>query len=138
MSISSQAVALPSPDPKTVAGGFATVVVALITALTVFHVVDWSAAQTALVTAEAGAVGGFVTAVAAHRKVDTAKEPVAVAATFTAMVSATLALGSGFAWWSLTEQQTGAVIGLLTAVIGVGGALLARNCVSPIPDAPKQ
>ena len=60
---------------------------------------DWSAAQTALVTAEAAAVTGFITALVAHLKRGTKQEPVALAATFTATVSATLALGSGFGWW---------------------------------------
>ncbi|HTX09525.1 MAG TPA: hypothetical protein VME22_12985 [Solirubrobacteraceae bacterium] len=130
MSISSQAAALPSPDPKTVAGGVAALAVALITTVTVFRIVDWSAAQTALVTAEATAMGAFLTALDAHIMPGTSKEPVALAATFTATVSATLALGSGFGWWSLTEQQVSAVVGVLTGVIAVGGALLAREHVT--------
>jgi hypothetical protein len=130
MSISSQAATLPSPNPKAVAGGLGTLAVALITIVTVFKVVDWSAAQTAFVTAEAAAVAGFLTALVAHLMPGTSKEPVALAATFTATVSATLALGSGFGWWSLTEQQTSAVAGVLTAVLGVGGALIARHHVT--------
>ena len=39
------------------------------------------------------------------------------------------ALGSGFGWWSLTEQQMSAVAGVVTAIPGVGGALFARQCV---------
>ena len=130
MSISSQAATLPPPNPKAVVGAIGALAVALITIVTVFKVVDWSAAQTALVTAEAAAVVGLLTAVVAHLMPGTAKEPVALAATFTATVSATLALGTGFGWWSLTEQQTSAVAGLLTAVIGVGGALFARQYVT--------
>jgi hypothetical protein len=98
--------------------------------VTVFKVVHWSAAQTALVTAEAAAVAGFVTAFVAHLIPGTAKEPVALAATFTAVVSATLALGSGFGWWSLTEQETSAVAGVVTALLGVGGAVFARHHVT--------
>ncbi|MBV8988465.1 MAG: hypothetical protein JO372_07885 [Solirubrobacterales bacterium] len=125
---------LPSSNPKATAGTLGTLAVAVVTMFTVFNVVHWTAAQTALVTAEAAAVAGFFTALVAHRKTGTAKEPVALAATFTALVSATLALGSGFGWWSLTEQQTGAVAGLVTAVLGVGGALLARQRVQPKPE----
>ena len=120
MAISSQAAALPPQNPKAVAGSFGALVLASITIITVFKVVDWSAAQTALVTFEGAAVAGFFTALVAHLRVGTSKEPVALAATFTAMVSATLALGSGFGWWSLTEQQTSAVAGLFTALLGWG------------------
>lgn len=130
MSISSQAAALPSQNPKAVGGSFGALVLASITIVTVFKVVEWSAAQTALVTFEGAAVAGFFTALVAHLRVGTSKEPVALAATFTAMVSATLALGSGFGWWSLTEQQTSAVAGLFTALLGVGGALIARQHVT--------
>ena len=98
--------------------------------VTVFNVVHWSAAQTALVTAEAAAGAGFVTALLAHLRPNTSKEPVALASTFTALVAATLALGCGFAWWSLTEQQTGAVVGLVTAILGLGAGLLARQHVT--------
>jgi hypothetical protein len=130
MSTSTQAAKLPSLNPKAVVAAVGTLAVALITILTVFKVVDWSAAQTALVTAETAAVIGFVTAAVAHLTPGTSKEPVALAATFTATVSATLALGTGFGWWSLTEQQVSALVGLLTAVIGVGTALLARQYVT--------
>jgi hypothetical protein len=132
MSVSSQAATLPSPKPKAVVAGLAALTVALITIVTVFKVVDWSAAQTALVTAEMAAVAGLATALVAHLRPGTAKEPVALAATFTATISATLALGSGFGWWSLTEQQTSAVAGLVTAVLGVGGAVIARNHVTAV------
>jgi hypothetical protein len=130
MSSSSQAAVLRSPNPKAVVGGLGTLAVALITVVTVFKVVDWSAAQTALVMAEAAAVAGLITALVVHLNPGTSKEPVALAATFTATVSATLALGSGFGWWCLTPQQTSAVVGVLTAVLGVGGALFARHRVT--------
>jgi hypothetical protein len=129
-STSTPAATLPSPNQKTVAGGVGTLAVALLTIVTVFKVVDWSAAQTALVTAEAAAVAGLITALVAHLMPGRSKEPVALAATFTATVSATLALGSGFGWWSFTEQQTSAVAGIVTAVLGVGSALLARQHVT--------
>jgi hypothetical protein len=130
MSTSTQAATLPPLNPKAVIAAIGTLAVALIAILTVFKVVDWSAAQTALVTAETAAVIGFVTAIVAHLTPGTSKEPVALAATFTATVSATLALGTGFGWWSLSEQQVSALVGLLTAMIGVGTALFARQYVT--------
>ena len=125
-----QAAVRPSPNPRAVLGAIATLALSVITLITVFEVVDWSAAQTALVTAEVAAVSGFVTALVAHLAPGTAKEHVALAATFTAAVSATLALGSGFAWWHLTEQEISAAAGVVTAVLGVGGAVVARQHVA--------
>ena len=131
VTLASPAVTLPAPNQKAVLAGLGTLAVALVTMVTVFNLVHWSAAQTALVAAEAAAVAGLVTALVAHLRPGRTKEPVALAATFTATVSATLALGSGFGWWSFTAQQTSAVAGVVTAVLGVGGALFARHQVSP-------
>jgi hypothetical protein len=130
MSISTHAIAATPGRPKAVAGGLGSLALAVLTIVTVFKLVSWSAAQTALATAETAAIAGLVTAVISHLKPGTSKEPVAVAATFTATVSATLALGSGFGWWHLTVQETSAVAGLVTAILGVGGALLARTHVT--------
>jgi hypothetical protein len=130
MSTSAHTATLTSANAKAVVGALGTLAVAFLTIVTVFKAVDWSAAQTALVMAEAAAVAGFVTALVAHVIRGTSPEPVALAATFTATVSATLALGSGFGWWSLTEQQTSAVAGVVTAVLGVGGAVFARDRVT--------
>ncbi len=135
MSTATPAATLPSPRQKTVVGGLGTLVVAFLTIVTVFKAVNWSAAQTALVTAEAAAVTGLITALVAHLAPGTSKEPVALAATLTASVSATLALGSGFGWWSFTEQQTSAVAGVVTGVLGVGGALFARHHVTARSDS---
>jgi uncharacterized membrane protein YcfT len=119
-----------SPNPRIVLGAISTFAVAVITLATVFEIVDWTAAQTALVTAEVATVTGFATAVVAHLRPATAKEHVAVAATFTAAVSATLALGSAFGWWNFTEQEISALAGVVTAVLGVGGAVVARQHVT--------
>jgi hypothetical protein len=127
----SHAAPLPSPNPRTVLAAVSALAVAVITLVTVFQVVDWSAAQTALVTAEVAAVTGLVTALVAHFKPGTPKEHVALAATVTATVTATLALGSGFAWWTLTQEEISALAGVVTAVLGVGGALIARQLVTP-------
>ncbi len=104
--------------------------VAVIGVLTSFSLVEWSAAQTTLVTAEAGAIIGLVSALLAHFWPSTSKEPVALAATFTAAVSATLALGAGFSWWHLTAEQTSALVSLVSAVFGIGGAVVARSLVT--------
>lgn len=119
----------PSPSPRAVLAALSTLGVAVITLITVFKIVDWSAAQTALVVAEVAAVTGLVTALVAHLKPATSREHVALAATLTATVAATLALGTGFRWWTLTEQETSAIAGVVTAVLGVGGAVFARQHV---------
>lgn len=102
---------------------------AVIGVLTVFQTVDWTPAQTTLVTTESGAVMGFAWAVLAHFWPGTQQQPVAMAATFTALSSATVALGAGFEWWHWTGEQMAAINGLMTAVVGVGTALLAHNLV---------
>jgi hypothetical protein len=120
------------PSAKAMFASLGTLAVAAITLLTTFDVVDWSDSQTALVTAEAGATIGFLSAVYAHFRRATPKEPVALAATFTALVSATGALGTGFDWWDLTADEVSALVGAITATIGVGTAILARNNVTPV------
>src|SRR5690242_10204592 len=74
----------------------AALATAVIAVLTVFQTVDWTPAQSTLVTTEAGAGLGFLWAVLAHLWPGTQRQPVALAATFTALTSATIALGAGF------------------------------------------
>jgi uncharacterized membrane protein YfcA len=104
-----------------------------ITLVTVFGWVDWSAAQTALVTTEASAAIGLITALVAHLNQKTPREPVAVAATFTACISTTLALGTAFVWWTLTQEQISALVALVTTVLGVSSAWFARGRVFAKP-----
>jgi hypothetical protein len=120
---------MPAPNTKAVLAAAGTLALAIITLLTVFTVVEWSAAQTALVTAEVGSLVALGTALVAHFKPSTSKEQVAIAATLTATVAATVALGSSFGWWHLTETQSSALGGVITAVLGVGGAMFARQHV---------
>ena len=108
-------------------GALATAVIVF---LTTFGIVDWSAAQTALVTAEAAAIIGFLSALVAHRKEGTKEEWVALGATLTVAVTATLALGTGFDWWDLTEKEISAVASLITAIVGIGAAMFARSQVT--------
>ena len=121
---------LPSLDPKPVVAALGALTAAAIVVLTTFALVDWSPSQTAFVTAETGAFLGFVAAGLAHLKPGTAKEPVALAGTLTALVSATLALGTGFGWWSLTQDQAGALVGMVTAIVGVATAMFARSHIT--------
>jgi hypothetical protein len=111
------------------AGALATAIITLLPAL---NVVDWSAPQTALVLAEAAAGIAFVTAAAAHLWPGTPHEPVALAASFTALVTATLTVGTGFSWWHLTQQQTSAMVAVVAAAIGLVTAVFARGAVKPM------
>ena len=124
--------ALSTPAPvKAVFVALGTLATASITLITTFQLVSWTPGQTALVAAEAAAVIGFVSALTMHLLPSTKKEPVALAATFTAAVSATLALGTGFSWWTLSADEISALIAVLSAVIGLGTAWLARQSVTP-------
>jgi hypothetical protein len=118
---------------KELLGGLGGVAVAVITLLAVFNAVNWSSGQTALATAEAAAVVAFLSACVAHLWHGTKKEPVALGGTFTAFVTATLALMSGFDVWTLTQAQVSALVGLVTALIAVGTALFARSQVTAQP-----
>ena len=111
-------------------GGLAAAVIVLLTA---FNLVTWSNFQTSLVTAEAVTVIGLFGALVGHFWRDSAQEPVAVAATFTATVAATLTLCNGFGWLTWTQDQITAVLGIITAFLGVGSALFARSIVTAEP-----
>jgi hypothetical protein len=122
----------PPPVPSWVAAllaGSATVTGAVLGLLTSFNVVHWTPAQTTLVAAEAVAFWALAGAVTAHVWPQTKKQPVAVAGTITAFVSATLSLGIGFAWWQLTQSQNASLISLVVAIVAVVSALAARNAV---------
>ena len=90
-------------------------------------IVDWTDAQTGLVTAEAVTAIAFVSAVVAHFWPGTKEEAVAIAATVTAFATATVALVTGFGWWDLTEEQIAAVLSFVTAMVNAIGAVLARG-----------
>jgi hypothetical protein len=114
-------------EVKTLVGALGALAAAAIAVLKIFEVVDWTDAQTALVAAEAGAIIALGGALVAHFRKGTTQEPVALAASLTAVAAATVALGAGFDWWDWTEEQLSAVLSLITALGGVGGALVARN-----------
>ena len=115
-------------------GGLAAAVIVWVTA---FQIVHWTDFQTALVTAEAVALTAFFGALVGHLWRESSKEPVALAATFTAAFAATLALGNGFGWMTWSQNQVTAVLGVLTAFIGVGSALFARSQVNAKPTPKK-
>lgn len=114
---------------KPVIGAIAALAASIISLLTTLDAVHWTTTQTSLVSAESAAVIALVTAVIAHFWPGTAQEPVAVAASFTAFVLATLTLGTGFSWWSLSKEQISALVAVLSAAIGLGSALIARSSV---------
>ena len=105
--------------------------------VTSFEVVHWTPAQTTLVGTEIAAFWAFAGALAAHLWPQTKKQPVAVAGTVTALVSATVALGVGFTWWRLTEAQNASLIGLVTAIVAVVSALAARTAVTADTTGPR-
>lgn len=114
---------------KPVIASVAALAAAVISLLTALNAVHWSAAQIAVVTAETAAAIALVTAVAAHFWPETKQEPVALAASFTAFVTGTLTLGTGFSWWALSEAQVASVVAVVSATLGVFSAFLARSQV---------
>lgn len=120
------------PVPSQIAtllAGLTALTGAVIGLMTSFNAVHWTSAQTTLVATEVAAFWALASAVTAHLWPQTKKQPVAVAGTVTAFVSATLSLGIGFAWWQLTQSQNASLIGLVTAIVAVVSALAARNTV---------
>ena len=131
----------PAVPPKIAAvlAGLTTLTGAVIGLITSFNAVHWTSAQTTLVATEVAAFWALAGAVTAHLWPQTKKQPVAVAGTVTAFVSATLCLGFGFAWWQLTQSQNASLISLVTAIVAVAAALAARTTVraGTTGDAPR-
>jgi hypothetical protein len=124
--------ASPPPVPPRIAAllaGLTALTGAVIGLMTSFNAVHWTPAQTTLVATEVAAFWALAGAVTAHLWPQTKKQPVAVAGTVTAFVSATLSLGIGFAWWQLTQSQNASLISLVTAIVAVVSALAARSRV---------
>jgi hypothetical protein len=123
----------PPVPPKIAAllAGLTALTGAVIGLMTSFNAVHWTSAQTTLVATEVAAFWALASAVTAHLWPQTKKQPVAVAGTVTAFVSATLAAGIGFAWWQLTQSQNASLISLVTAIVAVASALAARSTVEP-------
>jgi hypothetical protein len=121
----------PPVPPKVAAAlaGLTALTAAVIGLATSFAAVHWTPAQTTLVATEVAAFWALASAATAHLWPQTKKQPVAVAGTVTAFASATLSLGIGFAWWQLTQPQNASLISLLTAIIAVVSALIARSTV---------
>ena len=110
-------------------GGPGSLAAAVIVWSTAFQIVTWTDFQTALVTAEAVTLTAFFGALVGHFWRESSKEPVALAATFTAAFAATLALGNGFGWLTWSQNQITAVLGVVTAFIGIGLAVFALSRV---------
>ena len=122
----------PPVPPKIAAllAGLTALTGAVIGLITSFNAVHWTPAETTLVATEVAAFWALAAAVTAHLWPQTKQQPVAVAGTVTAFVSATLSLGIGFAWWQLTQSQNASLISLITAAVAVAAALAARNAVT--------
>ena len=121
------------PVPPKIAAlltGLTALTGAVIGLMTSFNAVHWTSAQTTLAAAEVAAFWALAAAVTAHLWPQTKKQPVAVAGTVTAFVSATLSVGIGFAWWQLTQSQNASLISLVTAIVAVASALAARSTVT--------
>ena len=121
------------PVPPRIAAlltGLTALTGAVIGLATSFNAVHWTSAETTLVATEIAAFWALAAAVTAHLWPQTKKQPVAVAGTVTAFVSATLSLGVGFAWWQLTQSQNASLISLVTAIVAVAAALAARSAVT--------
>jgi len=121
----------PPVPPKIAAllAGLTVLTGAVIGLMTSFNAVHWTSAQTTLVATEVATFWALASAVTAHLWPRTKKQPVAVAGTVTTLVSATLSLGIGFAWWQLTQSQNASLISLVTAIVAVVSALAARSTV---------
>ena len=127
--ISSSNPPLVPPKVAALLGGLTALTAAVIGLMTSFNAVNWTSAQTTLVATEVAAFWALAGAVTAHLWPQTQKQPVAVAGTVTAFVSATLSLGVGFAWWQLTQPQDASLISLVTAIVAMVSALAARGTV---------
>lgn len=121
---------------KAVLAALASLTAAVIGILTSFSAVHWSTAETALVVAESAAFWAFVSAVVAHLSPVSNQQPVALAGTFTAVTTATVAVGIGFSWWKVTQAQNAYLTSLVTAAIAVVTALVARTKVDAHPTPP--
>lgn len=109
---------------------------AIIVVLTTTGAVHWSGEQITLVSVEAAAGGAFVLAVFWHQNAGTSKEPVAVGASLTALILATLYLLNGFDVTHFTGDAITAIGGASTAGVLLVTAAFARdNVTAPVTPA---
>ncbi len=112
------------------------VVNAVIVVLTTTGAVNWTGEQIALVTVEANAGAGFALALYFHFKSGTKKEPVAISAALTVLVTATLFLLNGFDITHFSQDAVTAIGGSVTAVAALVTAAFARDSVTaPVTPA---
>jgi hypothetical protein len=102
---------------------------AVLTMLVGTGVVDWSDAQVALVYAEVNTVSALLLALYLHFYPDTKREPVAVAASLTAVAVSTTALLSGFQVWHLNDAQNALVVSVVSALVALVATAFARQQV---------
>jgi hypothetical protein len=102
---------------------------AVLTMLVGTGVVDWTEAQVALVYAEVNTVSALLLALYLHFYPDTKREPVAVAASVTAVAVSTTALLSGFQVWELNDAQNALVVSVVSALVALVATAFARQQV---------
>lgn len=109
---------------------------ALVALLAGFGVISWDASQTALVVAAAASLVMFVGSLVAHLRRGTRTEWPAVAMSLVAFTASGLAALNSIGVLHLSAQQIELVIGLLTAVLGLGGIpLINRTAQVPTSTA---
>lgn len=117
---------------QAIGAAFVVVGNAIITMLITTGVAHWTDPQKAAAFVEVNVVVAMVIAIYAHFDPATSKEPVALASTFTALVTATLLLLVAFAIVHWTRAQVDTIVGTTTAVVALVTLLLARNSVTPV------
>lgn len=110
----------------------ATVAGAIIALLSGFGVITWNTTQTALVVAAVASGVMLIGSLVAHFKKNTTTEWVAVAMSLVAFVGSGLAALNAIKVLNLDESQIELVVGLLVAVLGIGGIPVVRSRTYPI------
>lgn len=99
--------------------------------------VSWSAAQVALVYAEANTATALALALYVHFTPATKKEPVAIAGSLTALATSTVLLLVGFHVWHLTDAQIGVVGSFTVAIVSLVTTAFARANVTAPTTPPR-
>lgn len=108
----------------------AGVVGATLALLSGFGVVAWDTTQTALVVAASASCVMFIGSLFAHLQKETSAEWPAVAMSFVAFVASGLAALNSVGVLNLSAQQIELVIGVITAVLGLGGIPIVNRSIA--------
>lgn len=111
------------------------VTAALVAMLAGFGVISWDTSQTALVVAATASLVMLVGSLCAHLRQGSPKEWPAVAMSLVAFVASGLAALNSIGVLHLTGEQIELVIGLLTALLGLGGIpIINRSAVREVNE----